>query len=72
MVTPKFIENQFGDLYEIESYENGKFILSPNAYFFSYLIESGDFTKKVNGLIVPSGVKSKNPEHFKEWLKNQG
>jgi hypothetical protein len=71
MIMPKFIENEFGDSYGIESYENGKFILSFNDYFYSYLIESGDFTRKVDGLIVSSGVKSKCPEQYREWYRNQ-
>ena len=69
MELPKTIENQFGDIYKIESYqEDGIFILEPNNYAYSYVISSGDFTKFINGMIVPIGIKSKNPQKYIEWL----
>jgi len=70
MSIPKTIENQLGDVYRIDSYQNGEFILEPNEYAYSYIISSGDFTIFKNGLKVPLGITSKNPELYIEWMKN--
>jgi hypothetical protein len=47
MKIPEIIVTQFGDIYKIESFQEGEdeFILEQNSFFYSYLINSDDFTQ---------------------------
>jgi len=67
MKLPSIIYTQFGDSFNIQSYEDGAFILEENSFFYSYLIESNGFTIMKNGLLFPSGVKAKNHETYLSW-----
>ena len=69
MKIPEIIKTQLGDIYKIESFQEDKFILEQNSFFYSYLINSDDFTQIRNGIIFPSGVKAENPQEYIEWLK---
>jgi len=71
MKIPEIIVTQFGDIYKIESFQEGEdeFILEQNSFFYSYLINSDDFAQMKNGLKFASGIKAKNPKEYIDWLK---
>ncbi len=67
MKLPSKIYTQFGDSFNIQSYEDGAFILEENPFFYSYLVDSNGFTIMKNGMLFPSGVKAMSHETYLRW-----
>ncbi|MEL7004511.1 MAG: hypothetical protein AAFN93_17520 [Bacteroidota bacterium] len=74
-IYPKFIETTDYNVFVIEGYRNGKFLLSGSPWITYYDISIGVFyglemSGGSNSNIVELDLEPKSPDLYRSWLRN--
>lgn len=72
---PKFIETTDFDVFVIEGYNNGRFLLSGSPWITYYDISNGSFyglepSGGNNNNMIKLDLAPKSPDLYRSWLKN--